>query len=139
MQLYLDSCVLRYALEGYGNLRRHTLDQLQHYASDDWVISDLVRLECLLSPMRRGDQMRLLAFRRIFADCRIIPLNSEVIDRSAEIRAAAPLPMADAIHLAAAQLGGCEALLTNDKAFLLKDPPVAVLRLDQVSSRQACG
>ena len=46
MRIYLDSCVLIYALDGAEQLRRHTLKQLEHYANADWVISDLVRMEC---------------------------------------------------------------------------------------------
>jgi hypothetical protein len=36
MQLYLDSCLLIYALEGYGSLGQQTLRQLERYAGDDW-------------------------------------------------------------------------------------------------------
>jgi hypothetical protein len=43
MQLYLDSCVLIYALDG--------AEQLEHYADVDWGISDLVRMECLVGPL----------------------------------------------------------------------------------------
>ena len=51
MQLYLDSCVLIYALDGAEHLRRHTLQQLERYANADWGISDLVRMECLVGPL----------------------------------------------------------------------------------------
>jgi uncharacterized protein len=63
MPLYLDSCMLIYALDGADGLRRHTLRQLERYADADWVISDLVRMECLVGPLRNADQIRLLAFR----------------------------------------------------------------------------
>ena len=53
MRLYLDSCVLIYALDGAEQLRGHTLQHLEHYANADWVISDLVRMECLVSTARR--------------------------------------------------------------------------------------
>ena len=56
MRLYLDSCVLIYALDGAEGLRRHTLQQLEHDADADWVISDLVRMECLVGPLRKADQ-----------------------------------------------------------------------------------
>ena len=46
MQIYLDACVLINTLNGAEQLRRHTLQQLEHYANTDWVISDLV---CLVS------------------------------------------------------------------------------------------
>jgi hypothetical protein len=35
MRLYLDSCVLIYALDGAEGLRRHTLRQLELYAEAD--------------------------------------------------------------------------------------------------------
>jgi predicted nucleic acid-binding protein len=48
MRLYLDSCVLIYALDGAEQLRRHTLQHLERYGDADWVISDLVRMKCLV-------------------------------------------------------------------------------------------
>jgi uncharacterized protein len=139
MQLYLDSCVLIYALEGYSSLRQQTLSQLERYAGDEWVISDLVRMECLVGPLRSADQLRLQAFRSFFSDCRVVPLNGEVMDRAAEIRAVTRMQTADAIHMAAAQIWGCGALLTNDKAFSLDDPPLVVVRLDQAAGDQPTG
>ncbi len=62
--------MLIYALDGAEGLRRHTLHQLEGYAAFDWVISDLVRMECLVGPLRMADQIRLLAFRSFFSDCR---------------------------------------------------------------------
>ena len=47
--------VLIYALDG--------AEQLEGYAAADWVISDLVRMECLVGPLCEADQIRLLAFR----------------------------------------------------------------------------
>jgi len=140
MRLYLDSCVLIYALDGAEQFRRHTLQQLERYADADWVISDLVRMECLVGPLRSADQIQLLAFRSFFSDCSVVPLHPEVMERAAELRAATRLQTADAIHLAAAMHWGCDALLTNDRAFQLAQAPIEVLRLepDQPLSPQAC-
>ena len=136
MRLYLDSCVLIYALDGAEQLRRHTLQRLEGYADSDWVISDLVRMECLVGPLRTADQIRLLAFRSFFSNCSVVPLHSEVMERAAELRAATRLQTADAIHLAAALHWGCDALLTNDRAFQLSQAPIEMLRLvpDQPST-----
>jgi predicted nucleic acid-binding protein len=87
MRLYLKSCVLIYVLDGAEGLRRHTLQQLEHYADADWVISDLVRMECLVGPLRLADQIRLLAFRSFFSDCTALPLHPEVMVLAAELRA----------------------------------------------------
>lgn len=130
MRLYLDSCVLIYALDGAPQLQQQTLQQLERHIQADWVISDLVRMECLVGPLRTADQSRLLAFRSFFSDCTVVPLHPEVMERAAELRAATRLQTADAIHLAAAVHWGCDALLTNDRAFQLSEPPLEVLRLD---------
>lgn len=130
MRLYLDSCVLIYALEGSDQLRRHTLQQLEHYGDTDWVISDLVRMECLVGPLRSADQIRLLAYRSFFSDCSVVPLHPDVLERAAELRASTRLQTADAIHLAPAMHWGCDALLTNDRAFQLSAAPIEVLRLE---------
>jgi predicted nucleic acid-binding protein len=130
MRLYLDSCVLIYALDGAEHLRQHTPQQLERYADADWVISDLVRMECLVGPLRTADQIRLLAFRSFFSECSVVPLHPEVMERAAELRASTRLQTADAIHLAAAVHWGCDALLTNDRAFQLSEAPIEVLRLD---------
>ena len=64
-------------------MRRHTLQQLERYADVDWVISDLVCMECLVGPLRSADQSRLLAFRSFFSDCSVVPLHPEVMERAA--------------------------------------------------------
>ena len=111
-------------------MQQRTLQQLEHHAQADWVISDLVRMECLVGPLRTADQIRLLAFRSFFSDCTVVPLHPEVMERAAELRASTRLQTVDAIHLAAAMHWGCDALLTNDRAFQLSNPPLEVLRLD---------
>jgi predicted nucleic acid-binding protein len=121
--------VLIYALDGAEGLRRRTLTQLERYADADWVISDLVRMECLMGSLRSADQIRLLAFRSFFWDCTVVPLRREVMERAAELRAATRLQTADAIHLAAASHWDCDALLSNDRAFQLSDAPLEVLPL----------
>jgi hypothetical protein len=75
MRLYLDSCVLIYALDGAEPLRSLTLQQPERFADSDWVISDPVRMECLVGPLRAADQIRLLAFRSFFSDCSVVALH----------------------------------------------------------------
>ena len=41
-------------------MRRPTLQQLERYGDADWVISDLVCMECLGGPLRSADQFLLL-------------------------------------------------------------------------------
>ena len=109
MRLSLDSCVLIDALDGAKPLRSHALQQLERFAVSDWVISDPVRMEYLVGPLLAADQIRLLAFRSCFSACSVVPLQPEVMDRAAELRASTRLQTADAIHLAAAIHWRCAA------------------------------
>jgi predicted nucleic acid-binding protein len=52
------------------------------------------------------------------------------MERAAVLRASTRLQTADAIHLAAAEHWGCDALMTNDRAFQLFQAPIEVLRLE---------
>ena len=64
----------------------------------------------------------------------VVPNPVEVmqaqVDQAAELRASTRLQTADAIHLAAAMHWGCDALLTNDRAFQRAQAPIEVLRLE---------
>ena len=57
----------------------------------------------------------------------MVPLHPEVMERAAELCAATRLQTADAIHLTAAMHWGCDALLTNHRAFQLAQAPIEVL------------
>ena len=89
-----------------------------------------ISIQCLVGPLRAADEIRLLAFRSFFTDCSVVPLHPEVMERAAELRASTRLQTADAIHLAAAVHWGCDALLTNDRAFQVSQLPIDVLRLE---------
>jgi predicted nucleic acid-binding protein len=90
-------------------------------------------MECLVGPLRKADQIRLLAFRSFFSDCTVVTLQPEVMERAAELRTSTRLQTPDATHLAAAVHWGCDALLTNDRAFQLSQAPIEVLRLEPES------
>ena len=94
-------------------------------------------MECLVGPLRTADQIRLLAFRSFFSECSVAPLHLEVMERAAELRASTRLQAADAIHLAAAVHWGCDALLTNDRAFQLSQAPIEAQQAPSTSAGAA--
>jgi len=110
---YVDSCILIYALEGHGArgaAARHAIGS----AEDALGTSPLVLTECLVGPLRTHDlelRDRYLALGDRFVR---IDLGSEAFLRAAEIRADFGLRTPDALHLAAAQLAGCDQFWTND-------------------------
>ncbi len=78
------------------------------------VVSDLVRLECRVVPLRNGDAELLRRFDEAFAAAEFARLTRSVFDRAAELRARHRIKTPDALHLAAALEHGCDEFWTND-------------------------
>ena len=99
-------------------------------AGDQIAVSDLVRLECRIKPIRIGDTAKLAVFDAFFGrpDTRIVPITTAVFDRAAMIRAAYKFKLGDSLHLAAAVEAGWDRFLTNDSRLsAFPDIPVEVL------------
>lgn len=112
--IYLDSCVVIYAVEDHGargdEVRRRLI------GSTDVVvaISPLVILECLVGPLREENLVLHDHYVRALKQFRLLPLEPEHYVRAAELRARHGIRTPDALHLAAAQLHACDQLWTND-------------------------
>jgi predicted nucleic acid-binding protein len=118
MLLYLDTVILIYFIEQQGTFHARAARRLAmlQAAGDEVAISDLVRMECRIGPLRSGDVSGLADFDVFFAnpDVRIVPLTPVVFDRAAEIRAHYGFKTPDSIHLAAALESGCDRFMTHD-------------------------
>ena len=85
-------------------------------AGEPLAISDLVRMECLVGPLKKGDAKLSNDFRTFFIspDVRVLAITAAITDRAAMIRATHGFKPLDALHLAAAVEHGCGVFLTND-------------------------
>jgi len=115
MRLYLDAAPVIYTVQKIVPLA----SLVDAWLSTPGVIriaSDLTRLECRVKPLRMGDTMLLADFDQFFANdlAEVIALTRTVMDKATEIRAVHGFHTADAIHLAAAVIAGCDVFLTND-------------------------
>lgn len=112
--IYLDSCIVIYAVEDdgdRGNLVRQRLSQ----AGDVVVaVSGLVAMECLVGPLRDQNSALRDHYLRALDNFRRLELGVEQFIRAAELRAQLGLKTSDALHLAVAQMSGCDELWTND-------------------------
>ena len=114
MRTFIDTCIVVYLVE--GDVKVHAI-ALERFAEErEWVVSDLVRMECRVGPMRRGDAEMLARFERFFTSPRLrcVPLGRPIIDRATELRATSGMKPLDALHVATALETGCEAFWTND-------------------------
>jgi len=115
--VYLDSCVLIYALDEepqFGPPARAALAELRQQHLQP-VISALVGLECLVQPMTKADSERLHrthSFLQLFPK---LTIHDSTFELATELRARHRLRTPDALHLATALSHGCQSLITNDR------------------------
>jgi len=118
MRIYCDSVILIYYLEGSPSFRARATARLGALwnAGHMLAVSDLVRLECRMLPIRLGDTVRLAEYDNLFTqhNVALVPITTAVFDRATVIRATFNFRLPDSMHLAAAVEGGCDLFLTND-------------------------
>ncbi|MCI0358231.1 MAG: PIN domain-containing protein [Planctomycetaceae bacterium] len=132
MLVYCDSVILMYFFDHTGPLNVSATDRLAALAAakDGIAVSDLVRLEYRVKPLKNCDNLKLTLFDAFCGrpDVEVVPITTAVFDRATVIRAANNFKLADSLHLAAAVEAGCDRFLTNDKRLLsFTGIPVEVL------------
>ena len=118
MILFLDTNVVIYAVENPGFLGPKANARLiaGRTVGDRFMISDLVRMESLVGPLKNGDANLEQAYRQFFAatDMTVVSITAAVCDRAAHIRATHNFKPMDALQLAAAVEHGANVFLTAD-------------------------
>lgn len=123
--IYLDSCILIYALEDGGE-RGDTVRAALRDADGVVASSPLALQECLIGPLRARDLETRDRYLALFERIEVIDLDTRVFIRAAELRADFGIKTPDALHLAAAQLSGCDELWTNDRRLSAASRGLAV-------------
>jgi len=98
------------------------------------VTSVVTHAEALVLPLLRGDTQLALAYQRLFqraGPLQLEPIRRAAAERAAELRAHYKLQTPDALQLAVALRGGCQAFLTND-VRLKRVAELRVLVLDEL-------
>jgi predicted nucleic acid-binding protein len=74
-------------------------------------------MECLVGPFKRQDQGLVAVYRDIFDILEALPISDAAWELAAEMRATHGLIAPDALHLAVAELNGCDEFWTADTHF----------------------
>lgn len=118
MSVFLDSNIVIYLIERTPNQGLAAANYVQSIISQGLrlIVSDLVRMECRVRPLRLNDCITLSAFDGYFnsEEIDIVPITTAVCDRAAGIRAQYRFSPMDSLHLAAAVEHGCQRFLTHD-------------------------
>jgi uncharacterized protein len=112
--IYLDTCLLIYATERDPVFGERTLAALVANPETRFAISPLVKLECLVKPIKNGDLVLQRHYEMAMAQLVQLSLPEQVFLAAAQLRARFNLRTPDALHLACAQHHRCDALWTND-------------------------
>lgn len=112
--IYLDTCLLIYAFERHPDHGERVRRALAAEPAERFAISPLVQFESLVAPMRDGNVELLRYYEEGLAHFVQLPMSAEVFMHGAQLRARFGLKTPDALHLAAAQYHGCDALWTNN-------------------------
>lgn len=112
--IYVDSCLVIFAVERDDDLGRRTREALTRPATP-LAISPLVLLESLVGPLRDPDTAARSRMMDALSSFELVPVDTEAYLDAARLRARhRGLATVDALHLAAARAAGCTALWTND-------------------------
>lgn len=105
MILFLDTNIVIYAVENAVVLGPKANARLPagRTAGDVFMISDLVRMEALVGPLKHGNAALEQDYRLFFAatDVTVVSITAAVCDAAARIRATHNFKSMDALQLAA--------------------------------------
>jgi predicted nucleic acid-binding protein len=132
--IYLDACLLIYLAEAHPRWGEAVAAAMET-ADAPFSISPLVKCECLVGPMKRGDPVLQRAYMELFDQFVSLAMPDAVYLQAAELRARFGLRTPDALHLACAQHHRCEALWTNDDRLTRASHALAKNVLERPSTR----
>jgi len=126
MQAYLDSCTIIYLVEEHPLYAPKLEIHLANHPDATVCFSALSEMECLVMPLRNHNQILTDKFHDWFKQAEFLPLEREIFQRAADLRATHPsLKTPDAIHLATALHHGCAEFWTNDDRLTAVAPQIA--------------
>jgi predicted nucleic acid-binding protein len=110
--VFVDTCLVIFAFEDHPLHGPRVRQAFEGQAG--LSVSPLVKLECLVGPMRSGNLALQRYYEEGLAQFNVLDMPEQVYLLAAALRARFSLKTPDALHLATAQFHGCQALWTND-------------------------
>lgn len=112
--IYLDACLVIYLAEDHQRWGEPVTTAIRQASESRFGISPLVKCECLIGPIKRGDPVLERAYIELFDQFTTLGMPESVYLQAAQLRAHFGIRTPDALHLACAQHHRCDALWTND-------------------------
>jgi len=121
-RVHIDANILIYrveALEPYAKASLPLWEAL-HRGDCEVITSALTLLEVLVRPLRERNDAIAMIFRDLLLDTAgfvCVPIDRDILELAATLRAEHRLKTPDAIHAATALRSGASMFLTNDQGF----------------------
>jgi predicted nucleic acid-binding protein len=117
--LLLDSPPIIYVLEQHPRLAPRFLPLFEAQAAGrlSFALTTVTIAEVLTGPFQSGDGTLARRYRTIFESWQIVPLDADIAERAARLRASLNLKLPDAIQAASAAAIHAAALVTHDRDF----------------------
>ena len=112
--IYLDTCLVIYLVERHPRWGQSVAAAMASEADARFGLSPLVKSECLVGPIKRGDPVLRHTYEDVFSLFGLLEMPESVYLQAAELKARFGIKTPDALHLACAQHHRCDALWTND-------------------------
>ncbi|MDO4232027.1 MAG: type II toxin-antitoxin system VapC family toxin [Lautropia sp.] len=112
--IYVDSCLLIYAFEQHPIFGEAALARLSTLPAERLAISPLVKMECLVLPLRNSDSRLIERYTVGLLAFRCLEMKEAIFMQAAMLRARHGLKAPDAMHLATAHYYGCDEFWAQD-------------------------
>lgn len=117
--LLVDSAPIIYFLEGHAKLSSRFKPLFDAHAAGQFrfAVTTITVAEVLTGPLRAGDEALARRYRAILESWEVVPLDLDIAESAARLRATLRLKLADAAQAASALAINAAALVTHDRDF----------------------
>lgn len=117
--LLVDSAPIIYVLEGHPSFGPRFKPLFEAHAAGHlrFAVTTITVAEVLTGPLQAGDDALAQRYRAILESWQPIPLDLDIAESAARLRASLALKLADAVQAASALAINAAALVTHDRDF----------------------
>ena len=114
-RVLLDTPPMIYHLEGHKTLGPRFAPLFERHAAGDieFAITTIGLAEVLAGPLAAGEEVLARRYRAVLGSWLVVPLDADIAESAARLRAALGLKLADAVQVASAVAIGADALVTH--------------------------
>ncbi|HVZ14193.1 MAG TPA: PIN domain-containing protein [Bauldia sp.] len=115
----VDSAPIIYVLEGHPKLAKRFAPLFDAQAAGNlrFAVTTSAIAEVLTGPLQAGDEALARRYRSVLQSWQVVPLDLDIAEGAARLRATLRLKLADAVQAASALAINAAALATHDRDF----------------------